>query len=82
MEEEIIGQLIFTMANIKAKGDIWSKKILTLRMAMRMKIDKNYYRESEGDFYYKENGSFKIEKKRNGYIMIGSGRIIIKEGKE
>lgn len=26
MEEEIIGQLIFITANIKEKGDMWSKK--------------------------------------------------------
>ena len=39
---------------------------------------KTYYRESEGDLYYKENGSFKIEKKRNGYSIIIRGDIIIK----
>lgn len=37
-----------------------------------------YCRESEGDLYYKENGSFKIEKKRNGYSIIIRGDIIIK----
>lgn len=37
-----------------------------------------YYRESEGDLYYKENGSFKIEKKRDGYSIIIRGKIIIK----
>ena len=42
---------------------------------------KTYYRESEGDLYYKENGSFKIEKKRNGYSIIIRGDIIIKEDK-
>lgn len=41
---------------------------------------KTYYRESEGDLYYKENGSFRIEKKRNGYSIIIRGRIIIEEG--
>ena len=43
---------------------------------------KVYYRESEVDLYYKENGSFKIEKKRNGYSIIIRGRIIIKEDKK
>lgn len=43
---------------------------------------KTYYRESEGDLYYKETGSFKIEKKRNGYSIIIIGRIIIKEDRK
>lgn len=37
---------------------------------------KVYYRESEGDLYYKENGSFKIEKKRNGYSIIIIGELL------
>lgn len=43
---------------------------------------KTYYREREGDLYHAENGSFKIEKKRNGYSIIIEGRIIIKEDKK
>lgn len=39
---------------------------------------KTYYRESEGDLYYKENNSFKIEKKRDGYSIIIRGDIIRK----
>lgn len=43
---------------------------------------KLYYRESEGDLYYKGNGSFRIEKKRNGYSIIIRGRIIKEEDKK
>lgn len=43
---------------------------------------KVYYRESEGDLYRKETGSFEIKKKRNGYNIIIRGRIIIKEDKK
>ena len=42
---------------------------------------KVYYKESEGDLYYKENGSFKIKKKRNGYSIIIRGYIIRKDKK-
>lgn len=39
---------------------------------------KKYYRESEGDLYHKENNSFKIEKKRDGYSIIVRGDVFRK----
>lgn len=36
---------------------------------------KTYYRESEGDLYYKDNNKFKIQKKRSSYIVIIEGEI-------
>lgn len=50
------------------------------RRAMRMRTDNNYY--SIIIKYPKENGSFKIEKKRNDYSIIIRGRIITKEDKK
>lgn len=36
---------------------------------------RTYCRSQEGDLYYKENNSFEIKKKRNGYIVIIEGEI-------